>query len=83
MRSFLSIVVFVAINPEKLNFLISSTILSIVLLDSSGDTFRKIGLVLLSSEESEAIWLSRSDKLSSLCRSLKLGVFGDEMLITM
>ena len=42
MRSFLSIVVFVAINPEKLNSLISPTILSIVSLVSSGDRSAKI-----------------------------------------
>ena len=40
-KSLLSTVVFVAINPLKIELLTSSTIESIVWLDSSGDIFKK------------------------------------------
>ena len=78
----LSVVVFVAINPEKIEL---STILIICFMlssFSSGEILRKIGLVFCNSLESCDIAVNSIFKLSTEWSSLKFLVLGEEILTT-
>ena len=79
----LSIVVFVAIIPMIEDDSTSFIIKSIDSFFSSGEILRKIGILILKSSTALSTSLISLAKLASLCRSLKFGVFGEEMFIVM
>ena len=83
LRRDLSIVVLDTINPEILNSWTALIIILSVSYDSSVDILRNTGLLT----SNYFFWLS-SDLNNSkifflLCKSLRSGVLGDEMLIVM
>ena len=83
LRRDLSIVVLDTINPEILNSWTASIIVFSVSDDSSGDILRNTGLSSLNNFFWLSIDLNNSEIFSLLCRSLRSGVFGDEILIVM
>ena len=79
----LSIVVLVAIIPENEEFSTCVIILLIVSSDSSGEIFKKTGLLISKSLMLLSMALIKIDKFSLSCKSLKFGVFGEDILIVM
>ena len=71
------------INPEILKSLTASIIVFSVSDDSSGDILRNTGLSSLNNIFWLSIDLNNSEIFSLLCKSLRSGVFGDEILIVM
>ena len=79
----LLIVVFVAIIPVIKDESTSLIIESIDSLFSSGDIFIKIGILIFKSTTRLSTALIKFVKLSSVWRSLKFGVLGEDIFIVM